>query len=185
MPGTMIATPTGEVAVETLKAGDMVSLADGGSAAVTWLGRQTVATLFADPLRSFPVRIKENALTDGVPARDLLVSPDHALLVDDVLTHAGALVNGVSILRETEMPDRFTYYHVEVADHSLILAENTPAETFIDNVDRMAFDNWQEHPGTDVTAEMALPRAKSARQVPPATRERLLARAGISETIAA
>jgi hypothetical protein len=36
-------------------------------------------------------------------------------------------------------------YDVDVDDHSLILAENTPAEVFVDNVDRLAFDNWAEH----------------------------------------
>jgi hypothetical protein len=53
--------------------------------------------------------------------------------------------NGTSIVRETDVPEVFTYYHVEVDDHSLILAENTPSETFVDNVDRLNFDNWAEH----------------------------------------
>lgn len=174
--GTMIATPEGEVAVEALKAGDMVALANGAAAPITWLGIQTVSTLFADPLRANPIRVKAGALADCVPSRDLLLSPDHALLVDGILAQAGALVNGVSIVRETDVPVSFTYYHVEVADHALILAENTPAETFIDNADRMNFDNWHEHPGDAALVEMELPRAKAARQVPPATRARLLAR---------
>lgn len=66
------------------------------------------------------------------------------------------------------------------ADHALILANGMAAETFVDNVDRMGFENWAEHEalfGTDAAiAEKALPRAKSARQVPAATRARLLAR---------
>lgn len=181
MAGTMIATPTGEVAVETLQHGAIVTLADGGNATVLWLGRQTVSTVFADPLRVNPIRIKANALADGVPARDLLTSPDHGILVDGVLVQASTLVNGTSIIRETEVAKVFTYYHVEVADHALILAENTPAETFIDNVDRLAFDNWDEHKailGETTIAEMAYPRAKAARQVPSSTRVRLAARAG-------
>jgi hypothetical protein len=182
MPGTRILTPAGEVAVEALKRGDLVTTADGQSKPIRWVGRQTVSRLFADPLRVLPIRITQGALGDNMPSRDLLVSPDHALLVDGALIQAGALVNGTSIVRETKVPERFTYYHVELADHSLILADNTPAETFIDNVDRMAFDNWDEHEalpdaGDMQLVEMSYPRAKASRQVPRATRDRLARRA--------
>ncbi len=47
-------------------------------------------------------------------------------------------------MRESKVPVTYTYYHVELDDHSLILAENVPAETFVDNVDRLGFDNWDE-----------------------------------------
>jgi hypothetical protein len=168
--GTHIATPTGEVAVETLKRGDLVLTYDKRSVPVVWLGIQTVSRLFADPLRTNPIRIRAGALGDAVPTRDLRVSPDHALLVGDVLIHAGALVNGTSIVRETQVPETFVYYHVETDDHSLILAENTPAETFIDNVDRRGFDNWAEHealyPKGKPLGEMDFPRARARRQVP-------------------
>ena len=176
MAGTMIATPGGERAVETLQPGDMVTLAAGGAAPIAWLGRQTIATRFADPLRAQPVRVMAHALGDGVPSRDLLLSPDHALQLNGLLVHAGALVNGVSIRRETDVPEIFTYFHVELSDHALILAENTPAETFIDHAGRLAFDNWDEHPSGVELAEMDLPRAKSARQLPPAIRAGLAAR---------
>jgi hypothetical protein len=177
-PGTNVRTPAGDVAVETLKSGDLVTLTNGRTAPISWLGRQTVSTKFADPMRVLPIRIKANALGESLPARDLLISPDHAILVDDILVQAGALVNGLSIVRETDVPETFTYYHVEVADHSLVLAENLAAETFVDNVDRMGFDNWDEHValGADTIAEMEYPRARSARQVPAAMRARLLAR---------
>jgi len=78
------------------------------------------------------------------------------------------------------VPETFTYYHVELDDHSLILAENTPSETFVDNVDRLAFDNWEEHealyPHGKAIAEMLCPRAKAHRQVPRAIREQLAVR---------
>ena len=78
----------------------------------------------------------------------------------------GALVNGVSIVRERHVPTTFTYYHIELDSHELILAENTPAETFIDHVDRMGFDNWAEYealyPDGRSIEEMAYPRAKAA-----------------------
>src|SRR5262249_51892999 len=133
--------------------------------------------LFADPSRVWPIRIKASALSDNVPSRDLLISPDHAILVDDVLVQAGALINGSSIVREGNVPSTFTYYHVETEDHSLILAHGVRSETFIDNVDRMAFDNWNEHqtlyPQGKAIVEMSYPRAQSVRQVPAATRQRL------------
>jgi hypothetical protein len=170
MAGTLIRTPDGEVAVETLKRGDLVLTAEGLPRPVAWLGLQTVSTRFADPLRVCPIRVKAGALGENVPQRDLLLSPDHALLVEDVLIHAGALVNGTSIVREISIPEVFTYYHVELDDHSLILAENTAAETFIDNVERLAFDNWAEHealyPEGKPIEEMPYPRAKGRRQVP-------------------
>jgi hypothetical protein len=181
MPGTMVLTPGGEVAVETLRRGDLVTVTDGRSVPVSWLGRQTCSTVFGDPLRILPIRIKAGALGDNVPCRDLLVSPDHALLVEGALIHAGALVNGSSIVRESDVPRVFTYYHVEVDDHSLILAENTPAETFVDNVDRLAFDNWAEHeelyPEGKPISELPYPRAKAHRQVPVSTRVKLAERA--------
>lgn len=180
MAGTHIATPTGEAPVETLKIGDFVCTADGRVVPVRWIGRQTVAPKFAKEGR-LPVRIRASALADNVPCRDLVASADHALLVDGLLVHAGALVNGTSIVREENVPAIFTYYHIEVDDHSLILAENTPAETFIDNVDRMNFDNWREYqelyPEARMIVEMPYVRAKAYRQVPQSTRVRLAERA--------
>jgi Hint domain len=180
MVGTMIKTPQGEVPVETLKRGDMVTTIDGRAMPVSWIGRQTVSTVFADPLRISPIRIKASALADNVPSRDLSLSPDHAILIGEILIQAGALVNGTSIVRETNVPKTFTYWHVELEDHSLILAQNTAAETFVDNVDRLAFDNWEEYqalyPDGKAITEMPYPRAKAHRQVPKMLREQLAAR---------
>ncbi|WP_139284825.1 Hint domain-containing protein [Acidocella aminolytica] len=178
--GTMIATPSGEVAVEEIKAGDMVLTQAGMALAVRWVGQSTVSTRFADSLRALPVRIKAGALADGVPVRDLLVSPDHALWIDGLLVQAGALVNNVNIIREADVPEIFSYYHLELASHEVLLADGAPAESFVDNVDRMSFSNWtgREEPPAWIP-EMACPRAKSARQIPPALRARLDKRAGL------
>jgi hypothetical protein len=178
MPGTRIATPSGEVAIEDLAIGDLVLTTAGAAAPVRWIGRQTVVLGSGDPLRTTPIRIRAGALGGGLPTRDLRVSPDHALLVDGVLVQAAALVNGTSILRDTDVPASFTYLHVELDDHALLLAEGAPAESFIDNVDRAAFDNWAEREALlgapAPMTEMALPRVRSARQLPAATRTRLL-----------
>lgn len=177
--GTRIRTPGGTVAVEELAAGDLVLTAAGESAVVRWLGRQTVSTFFAGKLRVAPIRIRAGALAPNVPSRDLRVSPDHAIFIDGILVQAGALVNGRSIIREDGVPPVIVYYHVELDRHDLILAEDTPVETFVDNVDRLGFDNWEEHqalhPDAEPIEEMPYPRAKAARQVPYALRA-LLAR---------
>ena len=178
--GTMIACPDGERAVETLSIGDPVLTSDGRVMPVRWIGRNTVSTKFADPLRVLPIRIMAGALSDHLPVRDLLVSPQHAVLVDDILIQAGALVNGLSIVRESNVAETFVYYHIELAEHALVLAEGTPAESFVDNIHRMAFDNWEEHEalyGDAPIVEMDYPRARSHRQVPMEIRARLLDRA--------
>jgi hypothetical protein len=178
----MILTESGKVAVEDLAVGDLVVTTDGDVRPIIWIGRRKVATRFADPLRCWPIRVKTGALDVNVPDRDLLVSPDHALLIDNVLINAGALVNGISIIRETDVPALFTYYHIELDNHALILADNVAAETFVDNVDRMGFDNWAEHealyPDGRAIEELRHPRAKAWRQVPINIRAMLADRAG-------
>ncbi|MBU6449417.1 MAG: Hint domain-containing protein [Rhodospirillales bacterium] len=175
--GTRIATPGGLRLVEELEAGDTVLTATGEAKAVRWMGRRVVDMQFADLARNLPVRIKAGALGNGLPTQDLMVSPDHAMFLDGILVQAGAMVNGTSIVREGNMPTRFTYYHIETAEHDLILAEGAPTETFVDNIDRMAFDNWAEYAalvdGTEAILEMDYPRAKSARQVPASLRAKL------------
>ncbi len=168
LPGTLIATPDGERAIETLSEGDLVLTNGGATAPVRWMFVQTVSTRFADPLRVAPIRIRAGALGAGSPRRVLLVSTDHALLIDGVLVQAGALVNGGTVVRETGLPERIVYYHLELADHALVLAEGVAAETFVDTVTRRRFDNWADyearHGAGEPINEMDLPRVKSARQ---------------------
>jgi hypothetical protein len=180
MAGTRIATPSGPIQVEALVVGGLVTTADGTTSPIKWLGRQTVSTRFANPNRVLPIRIRAGAFDENLPERDLLVSPCHAIFVDGVLAQAGALVNGSTIVRESQVPKTFTYYHVELENHSLILAEGLPTETFVDNVDRLGFDNWDEHralyPEGAAIKELPYPRASSARQVPRAIVRKLDAR---------
>lgn len=187
-PGTLIRTIRGEVNVEELSIGDVVVTADGAAKPVRWIGRNTVSTRFADQNRVLPIRISKGALGSGLPVRDLLVSPDHAILVDGILINAGTMVNGETITQEHDVPEIFTYYHIEVEGHSLVLAEGTPAETFVDNVSRMAFDNWSEYLelglGEETIMELDYPRARSVRQIPESIKLKLFAQGMKSAKVA-
>uniref|UniRef100_UPI000AC072B6 Hint domain-containing protein n=1 Tax=Aureimonas sp. AU22 TaxID=1638162 RepID=UPI000AC072B6 len=182
-PGTRLWTPRGPVAIETLAPGDLVLTSEGEAHAVRWIGRQTVSTRFADPLRVQPIRIRAGAVADAVPERDLLVSPDHAIGLGGILVHASALVDGIAVTRETVADETILYLHVELDRHALLLAEGLAAESFVDNLQHLAFDNSDEREALSVSdapvAEMDLPRAKSRRQVPPSIRRALDARAQI------
>ncbi len=178
LAGTHLATPDGPRRVEELRIGELVLTADGRAAPVHWIGVQTIVSVFADPLHSFPVRVAAGALGPDLPRRDLFLSPDHALFLDGVLVQAGALVNGTTIVRARGMPERFTYFHVELDNHALILAEDVPAETFVDNVTRRRFDNYSTYAALygdrhGMIPEIDLPRVKSARQLTKGLRRRL------------
>ena len=180
--GTHVLTDKGEITVENLAIGDVVITARGERRPIVWLGHRKVdIAKYYSPESVRPIRVKAGALGDKVPSRDLRLSPDHALFIDGLLIQAGALVNGTSIVRETTVPREFVYYHIELEEHSLILAENTPTETFVDNVHRLGFDNWAEHealyPDGKAIEEMPYPRAKGRRQVPMHIRAALDARA--------
>ncbi len=169
--GTLISTPNGQVAVQDLSlGGDVTTLS--GTAKVKWIGRQTVSTRFGPAERLMPVRFAEGSLGHGLPTSDLTVTADHGMLVDGVICHAGALVNGTTITRVplAEMGESYTVYHIETEKHEIILANGAAAETFIDNVSRRAFDNFAEFEALygDVREmeELPYPRAMSARQVP-------------------
>jgi hypothetical protein len=177
--GTWIAVPSGDTAVECLKIGDLVCCADDSIVPIKWIGRQTVSTRFGPAERLMPVRFAAGSLGDGLPQTDLTVTADHGMLVEGVICHAGALVNGTTITRVplSEMGETYTVYHIETEEHEIILANGAPAETFIDNVSRRAFDNFAEFEALygDVPEmeELPYPRAMSARQVPVAIKVRL------------
>ncbi|WP_238364698.1 Hint domain-containing protein [Mesobacterium pallidum] len=179
MADTMIATPRGEVAVQDLQPGDEITLTDGSAAPVRWVARQALMPVFGLPERNRIVEVAPGALGDGVPHSTLRLTSDHALLLDGVLVHAGALINGdtIRMLPDHELPERFTVYHVETESHAVLLSNGAPSETFIDNVPRSAFDNHDEYLamyGKDQPlTEADYPRAMSARQVPMALRARL------------
>lgn len=138
--GTLIATPSSEVAVEALAPGDEVRLARGGVATVAWIGRRRLRPGTSScPQALQPIEFAAGALGENVPLRPLRVSPEHALHLDGHLVPAGLLVNGTSIRRlEVESVD---YFHVELDRHEIILADGAPAESYLDTGNRAMFAN--------------------------------------------
>jgi hypothetical protein len=136
--GTRIATTAGDVPVEQLRADDLVLLAGGGEAPITWIGSRRIdIACHPDPQRVAPILITAGAIAEAVPVRDLYLSPDHALFFEGTLIPAKALLNGVTV-RQVHF-NTVTYFHVELADHAVILAEGTAAETYLDTGNRSIF----------------------------------------------
>jgi hypothetical protein len=108
------------------------------SAKVEWIGRRTVdCARHPRPETVWPVRVKAGAFGKTVPRRDLVLSPDHAVFVDGVLIPVKYLINGASIARIRRRT--VTYYHLELPDHAIILAESLPVESYLDLGDRANF----------------------------------------------
>jgi hypothetical protein len=145
LTGTHILTAAGEKPVETLKIGDRVRTVQGDLAPIKWIGIETITTADLHPRKAYPVQIKAGALGNQLPHRDLFVSPGHALFLDGILVDAGALVNDRSIVQTPPTAETFVYYHVELAQHSLIVAEGSATESYISQVyERAQFDNFEE-----------------------------------------
>jgi autotransporter passenger strand-loop-strand repeat protein len=143
--GTLIRTETGEVPVEELAIGDKVATLSGMARPIKWIGRRSYSGRFTfGQTQILPVCITAGALDDGVPGRDLWVSPNHALYLEDVLIEARDLVNGVSIF-QAERVAAIEYFHIELDSHEVIIAEAAYAESFIDNDSRGLFHNAHEY----------------------------------------
>lgn len=151
--GTRLGTPTGPVAIEDLRPGDrLLTCVDGSTRPIRWIGHRALdLTRHPEPEVLYPVLIESGALGDGVPCRDLRLSPDHALYHDGALIPVKHLVNGISVRR---LPvAHVTYWHVELDRHDVILAEGVPAESYLDVGDRVFFANG----GGVVSLHPALP----------------------------
>ena len=150
--GTRISTINGEIPVEMLRVADVVLLEDGGSAPVIWIGSRRIdIASHTDPALVAPVLLARSAISDSVPARDLLLSPDHAIWFDGTLIPAKALMNGFTV-RQVH-PNTITYFHVELASHAVMFAEGVPVESYLDTANRRMFAETAEAlSGPDIAA---------------------------------
>jgi hypothetical protein len=140
-PGTVIRTPTGLLPVELLQEGDKVQTKDNGPQEILWIGtrRMTGARLFAMP-KLRPVRIRPSALGKGQPDSELLVSPEHRMLLEgpeavslfnttEVLVSAKDMVNGSTVTVDHLLKE-VTYIHLLLPAHQILWANGMETESF-------------------------------------------------------
>ncbi len=138
--GTRILTTRGEVAVEALAVGDEVITASGQTRPIRWIGHRRVeCDRHPEKILVWPVLVTQDAFGPNLPARPLWLSPGHSVMVNGALIQIGVLVNDRTILQVPRK--RVEYWHIELDSHDILLAEGLPAESFLDNGNRGAFDN--------------------------------------------
>lgn len=140
-PGTMILTPQGPRRVEDLREGDKVQTKDCGAEDVCWIGsrRMTGARLFAMP-KLRPIRIRAGAFGIERPDQELVVSPEHRMLVKgsaaqalfntpEVLVSARELVNGSTVAVDYTLKE-VTYIHLLLPRHQIVWANGVETESY-------------------------------------------------------
>jgi Ca2+-binding RTX toxin-like protein len=138
--GTHMLSDQGEVAIERLAVGDRVVTGSGEALPIVWIGyRKVDCARHPEPRDVWPVRVSRHAFGANRPHRDLWLSPDHGVLVDDVLIPIRSLINGATI--QQVAIDVVTWYHIELSRHDIVLAEGLAAESYLDTGNRSAFAN--------------------------------------------
>lgn len=128
--GTAIATPQGDVLIDDLRVGDLITTMDNGPQPICWIGKNHLDkhALLAKPLLR-PILIRKEILG---ARRDLLVSPQHGMLLGrDNLVRAKHLVSAPkSHVRIARGKESVTYVHLMFEAHQIIFAEGVPSESF-------------------------------------------------------
>ncbi|MDN7353273.1 Hint domain-containing protein [Acetobacter senegalensis] len=143
LAGSMIETPRGDSAVENLRLGDDVFAYVNGrpeKRRVIWAGKAhaTVRPDLPDDEAGYPVRILKNAIADGVPYKDMLITAEHCLFFDGRFVPVRMLVNGRSIFYDKSIFS-YDYYHIETEQHSVLKADGMLTESYLDTGNRRSF----------------------------------------------
>jgi hypothetical protein len=140
--GTMIGTPAGPIAVERLRCGDEVVTRDSGAQQIRWIGARS---LESEELRQNPnlrpIRIGANSLGPAMPQTDLVVSPQHRILVSssiaqrmfgtaEVLVAAKQLLalEGVEVVEDEDW-EQVEYFHFLFERHEIVRSNGAWTES--------------------------------------------------------
>ncbi len=190
-PGSLIATPKGERLVEDLQIGDKIITRDNGIQEIRWVGEKKLdwRSLAANPHLS-PILIKKGALGNDLPERDMMVSPNHRMLVAndktalyfeerEVLAAAKHLVDNHDILQAEVMTTRYLHFMFDY--HQIVLADGAWTESFQPgDLSMKAVGNAQRNEITELFPELATAEGikayQSARKTLKAHEAKLLVR---------
>lgn len=140
---SLIKTKNGYMPVQDIAPGEMVSVFIDDKEEqkeVVWAGTAHVvvnANLPEDQA-GFPVHILKNSISENVPFKDILITPEHCLFVEGKFVPARMLVNGRSIYYDTTITS-YDYYHIEAEKHSVIMADGVLTESYLDTGNRRNF----------------------------------------------
>ncbi|GAA6207949.1 Hint domain-containing protein [Cognatishimia sp. WU-CL00825] len=137
---TLIATMSGQRPVQSLQAGEKIITRDNGLQEIAWIGSKHLdASALAQQSNLRPVLIKAGALGNNMPERDIMVSPNHRMLIANDITSllfderetlvaAKHLVgkDGVEIAAVAET----TYHHILFENHEVVLGNGAWSESF-------------------------------------------------------
>jgi hypothetical protein len=149
LPGTLIRTDRGDVAVEALAVGDTVVTFSGRKRRLCWIGTGNARAIRGKRGPATPITVRKGALADNVPYRDLRITKGHSLFLDDVLIPAEFLINHHSILWD-DVTQTVTVFHLELDEHDILIANGAAAESYRDDGNRWLFGNansgWDQPP---------------------------------------
>ena len=140
-PGTLIATPDGPRAVETLRVGDLVLTDDKGARPIRWISKREISLDTEGEESGRPVLIPANALGEGLPENDLVLSANHrvllggkgqfdGLLAGEALAPAKALT-GLPQIRLKRGCRKITWHHFALDRHAVVRAEGMRVESLL------------------------------------------------------
>lgn len=167
---SMIETVSGICPVQDLTVGQKILTYQQGQKtprAIVWIGKKqsVIRPDLADDEAGYPVRLLKDALAEGVPYKDMLITAEHCLFLKGQFIPVRMLVNDRSIFYDRSVTD-YTYYHIETEEHSVIRADGVLTESYLDTGNRRSFrqdgkvfilggkpKNWARHAAAPLGVE--------------------------------